>query len=91
MYSIKPFEKLMLSKFPTVDPNPDDYKKMHYDSQATHWEQGVSSTPIGCLGVIHDSQPAKLHKKPPQKVEALTFCLKNCLKLNFLIKTFNKI
>ncbi len=72
----------MLSKFPTVDPNPDDDKKcvavrlgVIYDSQATHREQGVSRTPIGWPNYT------KNHHK---KVEALTFCLKNCLKQNFV-------
>jgi hypothetical protein len=92
MYSIKPFAKLMLSKFPTVDPNPDDYKKcvavrlgVIYDSQATHREQGVSRTPISCLGVIHDSQPAKLHKKPPQKGGSSYFLLEKLPETEFFL------
>jgi hypothetical protein len=36
MYSIKPFEKFMLSKFPTVNPNPDDYKKMRSRAAWSH-------------------------------------------------------
>jgi hypothetical protein len=54
-----------------VNPNPDSYlKKCIYDSQKTNMKQrglpvGASlprCTPIGCLGVIYDSQPVKLQK-----------------------------
>ncbi len=72
-----------------------------YDSQATNRKQGELPfrgplpyrTPIGQLGVIFESKPAKKKKKiPPQTGGSSYFLNEKSPKITFFkIKTYNKI
>jgi hypothetical protein len=83
-----------------LNTNLDGYKKciamqlgLIYDSQVTNRKKGglpVRAPLPRHLGVIHNSQPLKMHKIP-QQTSKTSNLLKYRLKTHFFVKAFNKL